>query len=216
MGKDLREAMDRYPLVSQQSNTFWYLTLKAHAATAVSQLCRAFDQEQKSLHLLSWLLTIRENVHLFSVDEFKKRLKDNPFVESLAEDDLKPDEAQLEHDVALCKDTNPLVRKLIAMRGSTYAHRSAELTRRGSGLSETMTLTRDEFEHLLTTARDILNRYTRLFAAESYSVSVIGAKDFEYIFSTVHEAVQASRKRTEELLRTHGGDVLAGGDTPQA
>lgn len=163
---DLVEAMTRYPLVRQQSNTFWHLTLKAHMGSAVSQLCRAFDQEQSSLHLLSWLLTIKENLRLFSVDEFKARLKDNPFVESLADGDLQPDAKQLDEDIALCSATDPLVKKLVAMRGSSFAHRSAAMARRGRGLPVEMTLMRDEFEQLLGRAGNILNRYSRLFSAK--------------------------------------------------
>lgn len=204
--RDLREAMPTYPLVAQQSNTFWHLTLKAHVNAAIQHLCRAFDQEQKSLHLLSWLLTIRDNLHLFSYDEFKKRLATNAFAESLAEGGTTPDQAQLGEDIELCRDTDPLVKKLISFRGNNLAHRSAKLARGGRGMPHTMVLSIEEFEELLRRARVILNRYTRLFAAESYSTRIIGARDFEYIFKTIQADVEASRARTDALLTASAED----------
>ena len=143
---DLLESMKEYPLVRQQSNTFWHLTLNAHVRTAIQYLCRAFDQEQRSLHLLSWLLTIKENLHLFSTTEFRNRLAHNAFVDSLANGDIKPDEAQLNKDIELCKASDPLVRKLVSFRGSSVAHRSATLTRGGAALPANMVLSVPEFE----------------------------------------------------------------------
>ncbi len=202
MQRDLLDAMTTYPLVRQQSITFWHLTLKAHASAATQHLCRAFDQEQKSLHLLSWLLTIKENIHLFSADEFRKRLANSAFVDSLAEGGTRPNEAQLNEDIERCKVSDPLVRKLVSLRGSSFAHRSATLARDGTTLPEKMVLSDPEVEELFNRACTILNRYTRLFAAETYSTTIIGARDYEFIFKTIQAKVEASYARTDELLRS--------------
>lgn len=201
MQSDLRESMTAFPLVRQQSNTFWHLTLIAHVGAAVSQLCRVFDQQPRSLHLLSWLRTIKENLHLFSHEEFRKRLANSAFFDSLAKGGTKPDEVQLDQDIALCKATDPLVKKLVTFRGSSVAHRSAALAREGAALPANMELSGPEFEELLTRASTILNRYSRLFSAETYSTLIIGARDFECIFKTVQSDVEAAHARTEELLR---------------
>jgi hypothetical protein len=192
MVHDLHQAFTDYPLVRQQTPTFWHLTVRAHVLATLSALCRAYDQELTALHLLGWLTTIRENLHLFSVEEFKQRLAGNAFVDSLAEGRTKPDEVQLERDITSCKSSDPLVRKLMTIRGSTHAHRSAKLSRQGRSLPAKMQLADNEVETLLARARDILNRYTQLFAAESYSTMMIGASDYQFIFETVQARVEAS------------------------
>ena len=93
--KELIEAISKHPLVVQQSNTFWTFTLQAHLNSSIYALFRAYDQNTSSLHLRSWLYTIRANLHLFDETGFRERLKDNPYVASLAQDSRKPDEAVL-------------------------------------------------------------------------------------------------------------------------
>lgn len=190
---DLNEAIQAEHIVRSQSPTFWHLTLKAHSGAAVEHLCRAFDQEQSSLHLLSWLKTILANLEIFETPAFKCRLAGNPFVDSLAEDCRRPDLATLETDIVNCSASDPLVKKLIAHRGSAVAHRSAKLAISSKLLSMELTLSVEDLEALLTRARTVLNRYCQLFAAETYSVSMIGRDDFKFIFSSVVAAVERSR-----------------------
>ena len=190
---DLHEAIQAQPIVWTQSRTFWHLTLTAHAEAAVEHLCRAFDQEQSSLHLLSWLKTIQANLHLFDASEFKRRLAGNPFVDSLAEDPRSPDLATLEADINDCTATEPLVKKLMAHRGSTVAHRSAKRAISTTPPPLELALSVEDLEALLSRARTVLNRYCQLFAAETYSVSMIGRDDYKFIFSSVAAAVERSR-----------------------
>ena len=164
MTTELEKAFDRHPLVRAQSNTFWYLTFNAHVATALQRLCRAYDQEQSSLHLNSLLKTIRDNFHLFEKDSFKARLAGNPFVDSLAAAVTAPSGADLDADMLLCSTNDPLVRKLVAYRGSYVAHKSARIARRTSDTPSPVSAPTDgEVETLLLPAKTILNRYSYLF-----------------------------------------------------
>ena len=190
---DLYEALQNHPIVRHQSSTFWHLTLKAHVETAIEHLCRAFDQEQSALHLLSWLTTIRDNLHLFDTEEFKQRLAGNAFVDSLAEELRIPDSATLEADISECTATDPLVRKLVVHRGSAVAHRSAKRVISPAPLSAELALSLEDVESLLGRARTVLNRYCQLFAAETFSVNMIGRSDFEFIFKAVAASVEHSR-----------------------
>jgi hypothetical protein len=191
---DLHEAIQAHPIVWSQSRTFWQLTLTAHAETAVENLCRVFDQEQSSLHLLSWLRTIRTNLHLFDTAEFKRRRAGTPFVDSLAEDPRSPDLAALEADINDCTATDPLVKKLMVHRGNAVAHRGAKRAISDEPLPLELTLSVEDLEVLLSRARTVLNRYCQLFAAETYSVSMIGRDDYKFIFSSVAAAVERSRR----------------------
>jgi hypothetical protein len=101
-----------------QSNTFWSLTFDSLRDALMFRLCRAFDQESKSLNLFNLLTTIKTNVHFFEENHFRGRLKDNAFVESLAEDDRIPIESQLDKDILFASDQNYLVKKLMIWRNN--------------------------------------------------------------------------------------------------
>jgi len=194
---DLVEAIKKQPEVFYQSRTFWHLTIDAHEVTAVENLCRAFDQEQSSLHLLSWLRTIQDNLHLFSLTAFKERLSGNAFVDSLAESFEPPDASCLEADILECTSTDPLVRKLIVHRSATVAHRSAKRVVKGNTLPQSLAISVEDIEELLARARKLLNRYSQLFSAEVHSVNMIGRDDYEYVFKAVAKAVARWDSATE-------------------
>ena len=195
---DLDKAIRAKPIVWTQSRTFWHLTLTAHAEAAVGHLCRAFDQEQSSLHLLSWLKTIQANLHLFDTSEFKQRLAGNPFVDSLAENPRSPDLATLEAEIKDCTDTDPHVKKLMAHRGSAVAHTSAKRAISTKPLSLELALSVDDIEVLLLKAHTVLNKYCQLFTENTYSVSMIGHDDYKFIFSSVAAAVERARSTTRD------------------
>jgi len=196
LANDIAKSLRDHPQVAARSNTFWYLTKKSHVATALQCLARAFDQEQSSLHLLSWLQIIRDNLSIFDVIEFKARLRDNLFVESLAESAQRPSIVALGQDIATCSATNPEVNMLVRYRGSRAAHRSKRLalTPRKSSTRE---LTDPIVEVLLDRAKTVFNRYSYMFSAATYSTSIIGKDDYKYIFSSVEAAVNRGRSHGE-------------------
>ncbi|MEF8746712.1 MAG: hypothetical protein V5B31_02385 [Candidatus Accumulibacter propinquus] len=196
MASDIAKALCDHPLVAAQSNTFWYLTHKAHVAAALQCLARAYDQEQSSLHLLSWLQIIRDNQPIFDVAEFRVRLQDNPFVESLAKSAERPDARTLEEDIARCHSTDPAVNLLVRYRGSRAAHRSKRLALKPQTAS-TNDLADPDVEVLLDRAKTVFNRYSYMFSAATYSTSVVGRDDYKYIFSAVEAAVQRGRSLGE-------------------
>ena len=190
----LVEAINKHPLVVQQSNVFWTFTLQSHLNSSVYALFRAYDQNLRSLHLRSWLATIQENLHIFDEAAFRERLKDNPYVASLAQDSRKPDAAVLADDIAACSASDPIVKKLTIYRGSRIAHRNAKSLVAARDTSDKYGLTFDDLRTLLERAKTILNRYSYLFAASVYSTKVVGHDDYEYIFKSVEEKVELARR----------------------
>lgn len=193
--EDLIGAIEKYPLVVHQSNVYWSFTLQAHLNSCVYALVRAYDQDSRSLHLRSWLITIQENLQLFDDAAFRERLKNNPYVASLAEDPRKPDPAVLADDIAACSSTEAIVKKLTIYRSTRIAHRSAKFLLSSLDKEEKYGLMFDELGILLDRAKTILNRYSYLFAASVYSTTVVGHDDFEYIFQSVQEKVEESRRQ---------------------
>lgn len=198
--KDLQSAFIEFPLVLAQSNTFWGTTLESHKNTSLYMLTKAYDQENKALHLYSFLKTIKTNLTLFTEANFRERKKDNPYVDSLASGLRIPDLASLEKDISLCSNDDPLVKTLTVHRGNSIAHRNAKNTARCENISETHPLSLEDFETLLFRAIETLNKYSYLFEASTYSTKIIGADDYRYIFECVNSAVEQSRQRTLDLI----------------
>jgi len=195
--RDLILEHERNTHVWHQSGTFWYLTLNAHSFTAVQCLARAYDQNDSALHLRSWLKTIEANLKLFDTSAFKERLADNPFVDSLAESSRMPDPGQLGEDIQLCSASDPKVNALLRHRNNISAHRNARMTAEGRLVEEQFGISVEDFEALLDRAHEIVNRYSSLFAATTYSRKIVGHDDFRYIFKCVQEAVEHARRDVE-------------------
>lgn len=198
---DLLAALQAQPAVGQQSNTFWYLTLNAHAETAVLHLCRAFDKDGKSLHLLGWLEAIKDNLQLFEKTASKNRSAENPFAESPASTPGIPDATTLDNDIRACEHKDPLVRRLVQFRGGAVAHRSAKLALDVS--SGPAPFSDSEMEALLERARNVFNRYCDLFGAKTFSVNTVGRDDYQFIFKSVSEHVERSEKAVKEFMEKH-------------
>ena len=195
MHADLVESTNKDPIVFQQSSFFWGLTIQAHLNSCLYALFRAYDQEKTSLHLRSWLITIQANMQLFEDAAFRERLKDNPYVASLAEGAQKPDFAVLAKDIASCSANDPIVKKMTIYRSSRIAHSSAKKLIVKLGHDENNALTFDDLKELLGRAKSILNRYSYLFAASVYSTEVVGNDDYKYIFKSVVEKVELDQRK---------------------
>src|SRR2546425_8931023 len=88
--KDLFGCVNEFVRELNQSPAFWSLTVNAHREVALFRLGRLFDQQTGALSLRSLVDTIAANLRLFDVDRFRERLKDNPFVHSLADGARRP------------------------------------------------------------------------------------------------------------------------------
>ncbi|MBI3771528.1 MAG: hypothetical protein HY272_02335 [Gammaproteobacteria bacterium] len=192
---DLLDARDKYPRVIAQSPAFWGITLKSHLNSCLHLLTRVFDQDQRALHLKSWLITIKENISFFDEINFRERLKNNPFIDSLAQDPRRPDDQQLDSDIASCSDSDELVKRLIIHRGNSIAHRNAKNAATGKHVSDNHPLSFEDLEELLNRAITILNRYSDLFEASTYSTQMIGHDDYKRIFKYVDEGVAELRRK---------------------
>ena len=193
LSRGILDAAEKWPLVTKQSNTFWNLTIAPHVGVSVLTLCRVFDQQKASLHLHGLLQLIEKNLPLFDEEQFRIRLSDNPFVESLAQSARRPDAWQLATDIALCSPRDPLVKRLVTHRNTAVAHLSQKrhLNRILPDTDEV--ITRPDFEILLSRAVEIVNRYSSSFGAEHFSTHVVGHNDYETIFRWVQERVELER-----------------------
>lgn len=106
-------------------------------------------------------------MHLFDEETFRERLKDNPYVASLAADSKKPNVATLADDIALCSSNDPIVKRLTVYRSNRIAHRNAKALLSSEDIGERFGLRFDDICTLLERAKIIVNRYSYLFAAST-------------------------------------------------
>ena len=175
---DIWQASGKYEREFAESPTFWALTTQAHLEAGLGKLARAYDSHDKTLNLSTWLRTIQDNLHVFSTENFRQRLRNNPFVESLAKLDRIPDPTTLQADLASVSRDDPAVAKLAFLRDNALAHRSAKLVLQGRDPFRDQGFSVDDLHELAERAVEILNRYSSLFRASSFSAKPVGDLDF--------------------------------------
>ncbi len=198
--QDLVAVGDEYATEFAQANAFWSLTVQAHLDATLFRLCKIYDQHGRSLNLRNLLDTIKANLAIFDIDNFRERFKDNPFVESLSSESRKPDEAQLEDDLKFVSTSNPSVEALVYWRNNYFSHRSTHHAVKNANLADTHPLPMTEVKQLATEGMRVLNRYSSLFHANTYSTNIIGREDYRSVLDAVREHVQAVERRVEEEI----------------
>lgn len=186
---DLFKSVKKYEREFNQSQTFWHLTFRAHLEACLLRLCRAYDQQGKSLHLSNFLKTIQDNLDLFDRKSFKDRLMDNPFAESLVTNAKKPDSKQLSTDLSLVDESNSLVKKLRLIRHTAIAHKGRQLTIDGRDFLKEQSFKHSEINTLIEQGIKILNRYSYMFKAEYYSKKIYGHEDYEYVLKCIRKDI---------------------------
>jgi hypothetical protein len=180
---NLEDALSKYEREINQSIAFWGLTINAHREISILNLCRAYDHNSKSLSLKELIQIIQGNTELFDISKFRERLKDNAYVDSLAQTRREPTREQLAEDLHFVSNDNPLVKKLTILRGNVIAH-----TNKGQVISPKSNpdpLNWAEVELLISKGLEIYNKYCLLFYAQSYSSSLIGEDDYKQVLKYI-------------------------------
>ena len=168
----------------------------------MQHLCKAFDQNSRSLSLRNLLDTIETNAHYFEQEGFRERLKDDPFVESLAATARRPDPVPFESDKrSVSADANPLVKTLMIWRNLIVAHRDAGKILKGISLGKQHPLSFADVQTLLDTGLQIVNRYSILFIATSHLKTMIGHDDYLKVLQAIREQLTSSEARVTAEIK---------------
>ncbi len=200
---DLKNNIEVFSTEYNQSVAFWSLTFQAHLDATIFRLIRIYDGNSASLSLKNLLDTISANLGIFETERFRERLKDNPFVESLAEGTRKPDEQQLNNDIAFVSNSNPAVKKLTIWRNNLFAHKSARNAVNGYNIASDYPLDEKEIEELLTTGMRILNRYSSLFHASTNSTQIIGHDDYKFVLESIRVNLEKKEREVKEQIEKY-------------
>jgi hypothetical protein len=195
--QDLDAAIPDYQAEFNQSAAFWTFTLSAHIDATLLRLCKAYDlyEGKPSLNLRNLLETIKANMHFFDEPHFRMRLKENPFVDSLATGARKPDSVELQKDLQSVSDADPLVKKLTIWRHNYFAHRSRASALNPKDFSARNPLLFSEIGALIDNGLRIVNHYSSLFNATVHTSFPI--KDYKYLLN----AVRRDLKRQESEMQ---------------
>jgi AbiU2 len=165
------------------SNTFWSLTLEAIKEAYMLRLCRIYEQyNNTNLNLVNLLDTIKSNLHFFQEPHFRERLKNNPFVESLAKEVTIPSMEELQVDIEFASDENPIVHKLMLWRHTFYAHTGAKIALGKSGTLKENSISEEDIEQLIDKCFSISNKYMSMYKAASWSRQALGHDDYLSLF----------------------------------
>jgi len=186
---DLRSSIPSHATAFSQSPAFWSLTFGAHFDAFLSRLHRAYDQHPDSLSLVNLLDTISENLALFASDS-GTRFIISPGAHS-------PDPGMLAEHRQSVAPSDPLVKRLIALRGNVYAHRNALNVIEELGLERRFGLSFDDLEDLTQRAVGILNTYSGLFRGSTWSTRMVGHDDYRIVL----EAVQRDTEHQDAAVR---------------
>lgn len=196
----LVKATEQYRHEFAQTPTFWWLTMRAHADVVLYRLARLYDQRDDSLSLRTWLRLIAENLHLFEERNFRQRLKASPFVTSLAKHPRRPDATQLSLDEKSVEAANPTVKKLVALRNASLAHRDPD-SLLGSATPNQAQLSWADVDELIDRALSLVNRYSSLFRASSYARTIVGHDDYLSLLHIVREYLSQKEAEIEREER---------------
>jgi hypothetical protein len=198
--QNLDAAIPEYGAEFNRCPVFWSLTLSAHMDATLIRLCKAYDQYdgKPSLNLRNFLETIKANLHLFDEPNFRERLKDRAFVDSLAAHPRKPDPTQLQKDLESVSYADPLVKALTIWRHNYFAHRSRTSALNPQAFAEKNPILFSEIKALIRNGLRIVNHYSDLFSATLHTS--LEVKDYEYILGAVRRDMGAQSKHFQEQL----------------
>ena len=201
--KDLDESRKtNYGTEFSQSRTFWSFTFRALDDAIMIRLCRILDNNSKSLNLFNLVETIKANLSFFAKENFKKRLRNNPFVDSLAEGQRMPHKDEVdEHFRFVDYNQNSLVKKLIVWRNNIYAHTGVDVSLGKTNVLEDSLLGLEEIEDLLKGCSRIINYYSRLYTESVYSPAALGQGDYKNLLDSVKFDLQKHREDIDNQIQ---------------
>lgn len=174
----MRARKRRYTLALSQSQTFWSLVYGGLHDSALSGLCRAYDQTNHDD-----MLTLRSLL---------ETLKARPAFLPGSASQIDPRQLQKDLD-SVSKEKSRQVDHLSKWRNKFFAHRDARKILNGNTLGVDAPLTFRDVDTLLKRAFRILNRYNLILFRNSHAMQagLVGYADYEKVLQTLQKAAKA-------------------------
>ena len=174
---DLLQDLQINKCVYTESQTFWTLTIKSLKDSRMIRLCRIFDNEKNSISFPNMLDAIKEHKHFYSSENFRNRLKDNPFLDSLIKEKRSLNLENINSEIEEIK-SNDTVRKITLYRNNFLAHRSLKAGLNNYVILIDNPIDAEEIDSILDFCTQTINKYLTLFKAVSWATKIIGHEDY--------------------------------------
>lgn len=209
--QDLNRSRRKYVRALSQSPAFWQNTFQAHGHTAMFALCRAYDSHDDSVNLKNMIEVARDHPEWFSEAEFRVRKKDSPHLKSLAEVKRTPDRRKVRYHLAFCG--SPLVLRLQHWRHQAVAHKSRAVALSPEAVVARFPVSFRNMQTLTKRAARMVNYYSNLYDANTYSMQMFGNNDYRKVLEVIHRDIERHEVAfTAELRRagyTRSGKPIA-------
>lgn len=190
---DLSASRNDYWREFSQSQAFWSLSFQAYIEAVVYRLGRVYVSHKAALSLARWLEAIRSHPQLFSAP---------------------PDPDRLRADIESVREDDPVVKKLIGLRGNFVAHVNWENTADGGlRIGDRFALSFRDIDLLISRAAEILNRYSILFNRTSWPTTIVGQDDFHNVLKAVRADLERRKAEIAEEIERATRAASAGPDT---
>ncbi|MBX3245019.1 MAG: hypothetical protein KF685_11225 [Acidobacteria bacterium] len=205
--REINDSVNEYKTEMNQSRVFWSLTRDALLDAAILRLCRVYERRKdKNANSLGNLLNaIKQNPDMFEFEQFRVRVETNKYINAF-ESWKKLDESQLESDILFVSETNSAVKNLIYWRDKEFVHRDSTIVIRNIEIDDARLPTYSDYDSLLETGLDIVNRYSSLFHCCTYGRTLIGGEDYTYILKSLKKTGEAYREKLKAEFNRHGMD----------
>ena len=199
MLKNLDAACDYYALEINQTLAFWHITFRSLYEAVLSYLGRLYDKTPGSLSIGCFLKTVQSHPDFFTAQEFRRRLHDNPHVDTLVER-AQIDLLALQSEIRSVSDEDPLVKKLHNIRNKRVAHRDGNMVRLDM-MASLAGLTVAEIDTLIARGTGLVSKYGLMYRASYVSSGISGHEDYAYLLRLLKQSIDYNNAQVEEQIR---------------
>lgn len=202
----LLKSIPKFEQELNQARGFWSLTFNAHKDATLWRLGRLYDPTNGALSLPNFLKTISNNLSYFDENDFRRRLSENEYVDSLASQTRRPTKGDIQQDIErVTAKTDPLVKVLVDIRNKHLGHHDS---RAALGRIMLPGLDANKISELLKRAREIVNQYNYLYRATTSAVQMVGEDDYLDVLKSVRLAIQIHEAAiNKEIAESDDRDV---------
>jgi len=166
------------------------------------RLCRITDSEPNGISVNNLLEAIRSCNYMFSETEFKKRLKNNPFVDSLSNYKRTIDIVELGHEIDDF-DHSETVKKIRLWRNNYFAHKGIKAGLEDFSILKKNQLSVEEIEIFLKNCHSLINKYLNIFIATSWTRSIVNDDDFKSLIKYAAVGLDKYNQDLENELKEY-------------
>ncbi len=182
LATDLSDASPNYLREMNEARAFWSLTMYAHLSEVRTRLCRLYDQHRSSLSLRNWLAAANLNTAACQL--------------------VNPIRFQAE-----VEKTDPLVKKLYALRNKVVAHNDSNISMNRRALEQAFGLAFEESDLLVKRSITIVNTCGQALMGETWSPQIVGQDDFLTVLKAIRFHNAAIEAEVQSEINARLGEV---------